>query len=453
MGDNTFAKLVNASTRNLEITDGSNIAVIGGGPAGSFFSYFAIDFARIIDLNINIDIIEPKYFDKAGPTGCNHCGGIISETLVQNLSAEGIVLPSRVIRRGIESYTIHLETGSAVIETPLNEQRIASVFRGLGPKGEENSNFESFDGYLLSLCKEKGINLINARVKELERHEDGIVVKCTGVPDKKYDLVVGSVGLNPGALSLFKNINPSYIIPKTTKTHICEFYMADTDIDKYFGNSMHVFLLNLPNIKFGALIPKSNYVTMVLLGDQIDSKVVDSFLGSKEVKGCFPKNVELKTLMHCHCFPAINIEGAKSAYDDRIILIGDSATSKLYKNGIGAAYITSKAAARTAIFQGISKNDFQNHYQKICKKLETDNNIGKFIFGVTSFIQKSELLKKGLHATILDEQNKINDKRRLSSILWDTFTGSAPYSSILQRGLDPRVGASFIWNTIKQTFT
>ena len=69
------------------------------------------------------------------------------------------------------------------------------------------------------------------------------------------------------ALQLFKDINPGYIMPKTTKTHICEFYMEEEMIDEYFGNSMHVFLLNLPHIKFGALIPKGNYVTMVLLGD------------------------------------------------------------------------------------------------------------------------------------------------------------------------------------------
>jgi len=447
--NDVFEKLVNISPNKLELSNDSDIAVIGGGPSGSFFTYFALDFANRMDMHINIDIIEPKLFYKPGPSGCNHCGGIVSESLVQHLSAEGIVLPTSVIRRGIESYTMHLEHGSTVIETPLREQRIASVYRGFGPKGANDDNYESFDGHLLYLCKEKGAYVINDRVKELERHEDGIVVKCAKVEDKKYDLVVGSVGLNLNALKLFKEINPSYIIPKTTKTHICELYMETEVIDEYFGNSMHVFLLNLPHIKFGALIPKGNYVTMVLLGDEINSKVVDSFLNAAPVNKCFPEDTSIKDLMHCQCFPSINIQGAKSAYGDRMILIGDSASSKLYKNGIGASYITSKAAAKTAIFHGIAEADFGKYYQKICNQLDFDNIIGKFIFNITTYVQKSSLLKKGLYNTVVCEQKKARYQRRLSAILWDTFTGSAPYRDILLRGMNPKLSSSFIWNTLK----
>ena len=100
---------------NIELKNGSSIAVVGGGPSGRFFTYFALDFASHFDMNINIDVYEPKDFQCAGPRGCNHCGGIVSESLIQNLSAEGIVLPANVIRRGIESYTLHLETGTTVI--------------------------------------------------------------------------------------------------------------------------------------------------------------------------------------------------------------------------------------------------------------------------------------------------------------------------------------------------
>jgi len=446
--DDIFDKLVNISSEKLEIRDGSKIAVIGGGPAGTFFTFFAMDFAQRMDMNIQVDIIEAKSFHKAGPSGCNHCGGIISESLVQMLSAEGIVLPSSVIRRGIESYTMHLETGSAVIETPLREQRIASVYRGFGPKGAVDTSYESFDGYLLFLCKEKGANVIIDRVKELEKEPDGIIVKFADSEEKKYDLVVGAAGLNMNTLKLFKELNPAFVTPKTTKTHICELYMDDELIDKYFGNSMHVFLLNIPSIKFGALIPKGNYLTLVLLGDDINAKVVDSFLSSAAVRGCFPENITPRELMHCQCFPTINIQGAKSAYGDRMILIGDSASSKLYKNGIGAAYLTSKAAARTAIFEGISEADFKKHYQKICDRLDRDNVLGKLIFWLTSFIQKSSILKKGLYKTILKEQQLDRDQRRLSSILWDTFTGSAPYSDIMKRGMDPRVAGSYIYNLL-----
>ena len=92
-------ELLNSSTDNLELTDGSRIAVVGGGPSGSFFSYFALDFASRLGIEIGIDIIEAKDFTCTGPPGCNRCGGIISESLIQMLSTEGIVLPSKVVRR------------------------------------------------------------------------------------------------------------------------------------------------------------------------------------------------------------------------------------------------------------------------------------------------------------------------------------------------------------------
>ena len=117
--NDVFEKLVNISPNKLELEDGSNIAVIGGGPAGSFFTYFTLDFANRMDLRIHIDIIEPKSFNTAGPAGCNHCGGIVSESLVQNLSAEGIVLPTSVIRRGIESYTCIWRMGALKLKLHL----------------------------------------------------------------------------------------------------------------------------------------------------------------------------------------------------------------------------------------------------------------------------------------------------------------------------------------------
>jgi len=273
---------------NLVLEDGSNIAVIGGGPAGSFFSYFALDFAQRYDLNINIDIIEPKDFNCAGPAGCNHCGGIVSESLIQLLSTEGIVLPSTVIRRGIKSYSMHFELGDTTIETPFQEQRIASMFRGIGPRGNVNEEQLSFDNYLMELCVHNGASLITDRIVDLNRVSDGIIVKTKNGTEKKYDLVVGAAGLNLKTLQLFKKLIPSFIPPVTTKTYICEFQLESALIDKYFGNSMHVFLLNLPNIKFGALIPKGKYVTLVLLGSNINKEIVSNFLNSDSVRKCFP---------------------------------------------------------------------------------------------------------------------------------------------------------------------
>jgi hypothetical protein len=122
-----------------------------------------------------------------------------------------------------------------------------------------------------------------------------------------------------------------------------------------------------------------------------------------------------------------------------MVLVGDSASSKLYKNGIGAAFITGKAAASTAIFEGISEKHFETYYAPICLDLDRDNRAGKFIFWVTKTIQKSPFLKKGILEQIGKEQLDQVESFRLSSALWDTFTGSAGYRNILRRFLHPKL--------------
>src|SRR5512135_3476991 len=97
----------NGGGDTFQLEDGARIAIVGGGPTGSFFSIFALKMARMVGKELNITIFEPKDFTKTGPAGCNRCGGIISELLLQTLAVEGINLPDNVVRKGINSYRLH----------------------------------------------------------------------------------------------------------------------------------------------------------------------------------------------------------------------------------------------------------------------------------------------------------------------------------------------------------
>ena len=428
-----------SSNNGIELVDGSRIAVIGGGPAGSFFSIYTLEHAKRFDLELHIDIYEAKDLTKIGAGGCNHCGGIISESLVQELATDGLIIPSEIIQRGINTYTMITEQGKGVIHAPSDERRIASVFRGCGPKGCLDKSLQGFDNFLLELCQEKGAQVMHEKVTSLEKTADGILVGHSNSPAKMYDLVVGGVGLNKKTLSLFEGICPSYSPPKVTRTYISEFFMKPADIEKSLGDSMHVFLLDLPRVTFGALVPKGNYVTMVLLGEDINKEVVSSFIQSPEVRSCFPPGFPLERTTVCQCYPFINIKEGGQPYTDRVVLIGDSASSKLYKNGIGAALITGKAAASTVVFEGISEAHFKKYYAPVCNDLDIDNKVGKFIFWVTRMIQKSPILKRGILDQIRREAADAHSEFRMSSALWDTFTGSAGYRNILRRFLHPKL--------------
>lgn len=437
-----------SSVGKIELKSGSKVCVIGGGPAGSFFTYFFLDLADRLGIEVELDIIEAKDFDCFGPSGCNHCGGIISESLVQSLSAEGIILPSNVIRRGIDSYVMHTENDNVKIETPLQEKRIGAVFRGSGPLKSEKSEWESFDKYLLDQCGKKGANLIVDKVTEI-LFENGLpLVKTKNNFKKSYDLIVAAVGLDDKSLRLIKGANIKFEAPSTTKTYISEFYLGQEIVSQYFGDSMHVFLMDIPNLQFGALIPKGHHVTLVLLGTEINKELVKTFLDSQQVKNCFPKEWDLNTAAICQCYPKINTRTAKFMYGDRFVTIGDSATSKLYKNGIGAAYITAKAAATSALFNGVSSEDFEKFYLPTCRSINIDNLIGKIVFLVTKIIKKSTLLKRAVIKTVIKEQSKSGMKRHMSTVLWDTFTGSATYKEIFFRTLKPAFLTALLWNTL-----
>jgi len=432
----------------FELTSGSNVCVIGGGPAGSFFTYFLLELAERVGIDLHVDNIEAKNFLNVGPAGCNHCGGIISESLVQLLSTEGINLPSSVINRGIDSYVMHTDDRNVKIETPLHEKRIASVFRGSGPLGTTATEWSSFDKYLQDLCVQKGAKLIIDKVIDIVNSNGRPKIKTKNNLEKEYDLVVAAVGLDNKSLSVLKGVNTKFQPPNTTKTYIREFFLGEEVVSQYFGDSMHVFLMDIPKLEFGALIPKGQYVTLVLLGKEINKELVQSFLSSREVIGCFPIEFNLTGLASCQCYPKINTRTARYMYTDRFVAIGDSATSKLYKNGIGAAYITAKAAATTVIFNGVSAKDFEKYYLPACRSLNFDNSIGKLVFLVTKLIKTNSLLKRGVVKTVMKEQQKPGEKRNMSTVLWDTFTGSAPYKEIFLRSMKPAFLTSLVWNTL-----
>ena len=192
---------------SLKLDNGSHIAVVGGGPAGSFFCYFLLDMAERIGIDVHVDIYERQDFSRLGPAGCNHCGGIVSESLVQILSAEGINIPSKVLQRGIDSYALHMDVGSVKIETPLEEKRIAAVHRGAGPLGTEEIKWDSFDGFLQELTVNKGAQLICDRVENIIFDADLPLITTKSGLSKNYDLIVGAVGVNTSSLKIFKDLD------------------------------------------------------------------------------------------------------------------------------------------------------------------------------------------------------------------------------------------------------
>ena len=430
---------------SLTLEDGSRVAVIGGGPAGSMFAYFLLTFAQKIDLDVGVDIYEPRDFAKPGPGGCNMCGGIVSESLVQMLAVEGIELPATVVQRGIDSYFLHTERSSVRIDTPLKEKRIAAVHRGGGPRDVTEVEWGGLDGHLLGLAQGLGASVIPARISEVG--SDGgrpqVLLKDGA---QTYDLLVGATGVNSSGWELFESLGLRYRRPKTTKAYITELNVGYETITQHFGSSMHIFLLNLPRLDCAAIIPKGNYLTVCLLGEDIDRELINTFFGSAAVKRCFPEGFDPEQGA-CHCSPKINVREAARPFIDRVVLVGDCGVTRLYKDGIGAAYRTAKAAARTVAFAGFSAGDFQKHYWPTYRSIAGDNRFGWFTFAVVHWIKALGPLVRGVVKMTAREQTSPGAAQRMSIVLWDMFTGSAPYRDVFVRTLDPRFLGRFAWES------
>jgi flavin-dependent dehydrogenase len=332
---------------------------------------------------------------------------------------------------------LHMDVGSVRINTPVQEKRIAAISRGPGPRDLKEVKWRSFDGYLQKLTTEKGAHVINERVHEIAWTNGRPRLRTGKEFSNAYDLLVFAVGVNSSAQKLLANIDIEYEYPQTTKTFIQEYYLGEETIAEVLGSSMHVFLLDIPRLEFAAIIPKGDYVTVCLLGEEIDKELVQQFLNSPEVKTCFPAGWRPEA-RSCFCSPRISTTGAKHPFGDRFVFVGDCGVTRLYKDGIGAAYRTAKAAAMTAVLQGVSSADFAEHYQPACRRIETDNLIGRFVFFATRQIQRRRFTRRAVLRMATNEQTGDPSERRLSMVLWDTFTGSAPYREILLRTLAPQ---------------
>ncbi|MGE5250374.1 MAG: cyclic nucleotide-binding domain-containing protein [Bacteroidota bacterium] len=441
------------------LRDGARVAVIGGGPAGSFFSYFLLDMAGRTGLELHVDIYEPRDFGIPGPAGCNMCGGVIYESLVQSLAVDGINLPETVVQRGIEFNMLHLDMGSVRIRTSRREKRIATTFRGIGPRGLMNFNRLSLDGYLLKLAVEKGAHHIRGRVQDVIRPDDPeaadpanrpMQVKTSGGDFQSYDLVVVATGVNTSLLKLFQEMDFGYKPPRTAKLLAREYYLGEEEVSKYLGAAFHAFLLDIPGLDYGAIIPKGDYMTVCLLSSHQDLQpaTLDAFLNHPSVKAVLPPDFPAEHFA-CWCGPRINAMGSRQPFGDRIVFIGDSGVSRLYKDGIGAAYRSAKAAARTALFEGVSARDFKRSYLPFCRTLENDNRIGRMLFLIIGRFRKIEFLRRALLRMADTEQHgTASAEEGISMLMWDMLTGGAPFKEVLRRGLQPIFVIRLLWNVI-----
>ena len=441
----------------LRLRNNSNIAIIGGGPAGSFFANDAIQYAKKLGINIQITIFDGKDFSQRGPSGCNMSAAVIASTLHAKLIKDGIVLPKRIIRHEIKRYYFQTEEYGIELYKPEQSDKssILAVYRGNGPLYSTHTESHSFDDCLLRHVIDQGANVIYEPVQELRLSSDIdtpatiIYGKNNSYKEMKADLVVGAFGVNSTIVNKIKGLNFGYIPPKTIKTCQMEIPLSAAFIKKSFNDNIHVFALGIKPFRFASMVPKGNYVTVSLVGTRdLTKKDMLNFINHPIVRKRLPHDWKIPDKF-CMCIPKITLSHAKKPFTDRFVIVGDASISRIFKNGIESAYITSQLAERAAFENGISTEDFDRHYYKPARKLlAMDNLLGTMILILSDLVIKQSWLVKARLSYVKSRKGSWI-ANHLNELLWNMVTGDAPYKKILIQALNPVFQIILIPVTIK----
>jgi len=420
----------------LTIGDGSEIGIIGGGPAGSLFAKFACDYAHQKGIDVNVTIYSNRHFSEAGPKGCKGCVGVINERLNKKLKDIGITLPEELIMQTIDGYSFITKGGHLHLKKKTYIDSIVTVFRGNGPLCFP---LKGFDGFLLEQAQKSGAKIIQSQVRDVifpESKEDKVIIKHDYGFDE-VDLLVGAFGVRSPIIRRFKKMG--YSPPDTTKACLVEL---ECDVKQ---NTIYILSLGIPNIDYAIMIPKKRFLTLGIIGKNVHLKELSKFLSLPVIAEMLPE----KPKVCCRCCTSIPIANPRKPFGDRVIIIGDAGYSRYYKNGLESAFNSAKIAVKVVFEHGVSEQAFEKYYYPLCKEMFIkDNFYGRMLFKLNNIISSHEILSIAHMDIAIKDERK--GHRHLDEIQWNMFTGHDSYRNIFWKFFNPKLQLELGIETLKE---
>ena len=283
----------------------------------------------------------------------------------------------------------------------------------------------SFDHFLLQQAISRGVIHIPNRVKEVSWQ--GFPVVHTRLEDYPADFLILSIGINsksPLASSY------GYCPPRTE-------VMAQDEVvrpENWLSDEVNAYFQRPPGLNFGAIIPKGRFLNISLLGKGFTRDSVDEFITAQNLTETLQYDPSSSM---CGCNPRIAVSPARHYYGDRWVAVGDAAVTRLYKDGIGSAFQTTKSAISTAWNVGISHNAFRKHYAPICRSIARDNSYGFLLFRLWNFVLNSPVILNAWRGAIQHEMSLPGGDRVHMRVLWGMLTGDEPYRRLFYYGVNP----------------
>jgi len=403
----------------MRLDSGSRVVIVGGGPAGSFTALHLLREAEAVGLRLDIQIFEGRDFSRPGPGGCNKCAGVLSSSLLTQIHSLGLSIPAELVQAALDSYVLHFGRQTVVIRRGQAEGQVLSVYRGSGPRLGGIPTSQSFDAWLLAQAADRGAGVNHSRVERVLPGERPQVVSAGQVMEA--DLVVVATGVNTRS-----PLDPAW----GYRPPVCEV-MAQNEtpaLNFQAGNSVDVYFSQPAGLLFGALVPKGEYTNISLLGENLSPSSIQEFLELQHISTASGSEPAVPLL--CGCSPRVAVSPAVGYFADRMVVVGDSAVTRLYKNGIGSAFVTAGAAAHCAVQRGISAGAFRQGYRPACAAIAADNRYGRLLFAVWKLVRDTPALRSNWQHALQAEEGLSPERQVHRKLLWSMFTGDRSYAQI-----------------------
>ncbi|MDT4965819.1 MAG: hypothetical protein QOJ64_556 [Acidobacteriota bacterium] len=420
------------------LQSGNAVGVVGAGPAGSFFAIELLRRARGLGLTIKVDIYDGKNFARKGAPGCNMCAGAVGTRLIQEIERSTTTIPKEVIHYEIEGYAVHYQDSYARLENETSK-KIYGVYRGAGPVSTENPDgARSFDQFLLDQAIKLGARHVPLNVHDIDvptSLERRPTLHLADGSSAEFDLVVGAFGVNS---QLANRLLYGYHPPPTWKTCVIEARVPEEFQREKLHKMIHFFVLKQPDIRYIALIPKGEHVTITAIGEDVDVVTTERLVRDSYMRDYLPPDWKLD----CHCHPRVALGAARLPYSERFVIVGDASDSRYLKNGVESALVTARLAVDCVINHGLTAQDFEKHFWRRCSRVfGRDNIYGRMLFEIYDRVFPHPMLAPVYFAVLRSERNLKRPGALLSNALLAAFTGDQSYKRILLRAFNPRLAA------------
>lgn len=362
------------------------------------------------------------------------CAGAISGNLMASLERLGIRFPSSLILHRVNGYTLHMgHRWVDILGDPTLS--IFSVFRGGGPTKEFAIEGEArgFDQTMLNEAIARGAEFTNYFVNGVEVQDDGgaATVSYNHYRESwQADLVVGAFGVNS---RMIERLGFGYKPPKTWHTCQAEILVGSDFNHRVLRDRIHIFKSTNRKFKYLAFTPKGDFVTVSAIGKWIKIHELEEELRSPPAREFLPDDWRVS----CHCHPSLPVGSPRRPRADRLLILGDAYLSRYLKSGIESAFLSASLAAGAVLEHGVSEESLRRYYFEPCwANFVGDNAYGRLIFRFYDFVSSHAVLSEAnLRQVQAEQRQKDPEKRCLSTILWNIFTGDTPYRKIFFKGL------------------